>query len=102
MYIFVSYLCILGLQWKSNQKVWTELFINFSFEETFKEWGNLSLVFHIMEMLIQNLSVLHIEKDVLIICKSTEKNLKPRNCNISKQYAWVKVSSKLQLSLATK
>lgn len=44
-YNFMSYLCILGLQWKSNKKVWTELFINFSFEETFKEWGNLSLLF---------------------------------------------------------
>lgn len=58
--------------------------MNFSFEETFKEWGNLS--FHIMEILIQNLSVFHIEKNVLIICKSIEKIKiwKPRDLNIEK------------------
>lgn len=67
--------------------------MNFSFGETFKEWGNLSLIFHIMEILIQNLNVFHIEKNVLIIRKSIEKIkiYKPRNLNIEKQHAWGKV-----------
>ena len=39
-----------------------------------------------MEILIQNLNVFHIEKNVLIICKSIEKIKiwKPRDLNIEK------------------